>query len=100
MFNNRVTIKGDIMEYTSYNTRVVEEHKRNVNIYYGVLDIIINKDTNGMKRIKHHMRLLNGYMKHIPYELFSNLSIIKCYRLKEIQLRVLYNHLLFNGHIK
>ena len=84
------------MEYTSYNTRVVQEHKRNLVILKGGL-IIIGGD---MVRILHHMHKLNGYMKHIPYELFSNLSIIKCYGLKEIQLRVMYNHLLFNGYIK
>ena len=88
------------MQYTSYNNRVVQEHKRNVNIYYGVLDVIINKDTKGMKNIKHHMIKLNKYHKHIPYELFINLYVVKCYRLKPIQLRVLYNSLLFNGHIK
>ena len=63
-------------------------------------DVIINKDTHGMKRIKYHMKQLNKYNKHIRYELFINLSVIRCYGLNNIQLQVLYNNLLFNGHIK
>jgi hypothetical protein len=86
--------------YAMNNNNVIVEHKRNVNIYYGVLDIIINKDTHGMKNIKYHMKQLNKYNKHIRYELFINLSVIRCYGLNNIQLKVLYNNLLFNGHIK
>ena len=82
------------------NNQIVIEHKRNINIYYNVLDIIINRDTHGMKRIKYHMKQLNKYNKHIRYELFINLSVIRCDGLNNIQLRVLYNNLLFNGHIK
>ena len=88
------------MMYTMRTNRVVVEHKRNLNIYYGVLDVIINKDTNGMKLIKYHMIKLNRYNKHIRFKLFVNLSVIRCYGLNNIQLRVLYNNLLFNGHIK
>ena len=86
--------------YTMTSNRITQEHKRNINIYYGVLDVIINKDTNGMKQIKYHMIKLNRYNKHIRFELFINLSVIRCYSLNNIQLRVLYNNLLFNGHIK
>jgi len=86
--------------YTMTSNRITQEHKRNINIYYGVLDVIINKDTNGMKQIKYHMIKLNRYNKHIRFKLFVNLSVIRCYGLNNIQLRVLYNNLLFNGHIK
>ena len=86
--------------YTMTSNRITQEHKRNINIYYGVLDVIINKDTNGMKQIKYHMIKLNRYNKHIRFKLFVNLSVIRCYGLNNIQLRVLYNNLLFNGYIK
>ena len=86
--------------YAMSNNNIVREHKRNVNIYYGVLDIIINKNTNGMKSIKYHMSKLNKYHKHISFGMFSNLSIIRQYKLKQIQLQVLYNNLLFNSYIK
>ena len=93
-FNQRVINKGVIMQYTTYKSRVVEEHKRNMNILDGILLIV---DINN---IKYHMLKLNRYNKHIPYKLFINLYVVKCYRLKPIQLRVLYNSLLFNSHIK
>jgi hypothetical protein len=82
------------MRYTSYNNRITQEHKRNLLI---LNDILLMVD---IKRIKHHMCLLNKYTPHIRYELFINLSVIRCYSLNRIQLRVLYNNLLFNGHIK
>jgi len=94
MFNKRVINKGVIMQYTSYNNRIVEEHKRNVKILTNVLLIV---DINN---IKHHMIKLNKYHKHISCGLFSNLSITRCYGLKTIQLRVLYNYLLYNSILK
>ena len=94
MFNNRVIIKGVNMLYTSYNTRVVQEHKRNTLI---LNDILILVD---IKNIKYHMHKLNKQLEHIPHELFINLYLIKQYKLNKIQLRVLYNNLLFNGYIK
>ena len=86
--------------YAMNNNDIVIEHKRNINIYYNVLDVIINKDTHGMKRIKYHMKQLNKYTPHIKFKLFSNLSVIRCYGLNNIQLQVLYNHMLFNGYLK
>ena len=80
--------------YTSYNQRIVREHKRNVNI---LNDILLMVD---IKRIKHHMRLLNKYTPHIRHKLFINLSVVRCYGINTIQLRVLYNNLLYNGYIK
>jgi len=82
------------MQYTSYNTRIVREHKRNVLILNDILMIV---DINN---IKYHMHKLNKQLENIPYELFINLYIIKQYKLKNIQLRVIYNNLLFNGYIK
>jgi len=95
MFNNRVINKGvnSIMYATSNNT-IVQEHKRNMNILKGVLLIVT------IKHIKHHMKLLNGYHSHISFGMFSKLSIIKQYKLKPIQLEVLYNNLLFNSYLK
>ena len=94
MFSKRVINKGVIMKYTSYNNRVVQEHKRNMKILDNILMLI---DINN---IKHHMRLLNCYHKNVSIGMFSTLSIIRRYKLNNIQLRVLYNNLLFNGHVK
>ena len=80
--------------YATNNNRIVIEHKRNVNILEGVLLIV------DIKHIKHHMRKLNKYHQHISFGMFSSLSIIKQYKLKTIQLRVLYNSLYYNGFIK
>ena len=80
--------------YTSYNNRVTREHKRNQVI---LNDILMNID---IRHVKYHMSKLNKYNKHIRFELFINLSVIRCYGLNNIQLRVLYNNLLFNGDIK
>ena len=95
MFNKRVTNKGDnnIMYATTENN-IIREHKRNMNILEGVLIIV------DIKHIKYHMRKLNTYHNHITFGMFSNLSIIKVYNLKEIQLQVLYNSLYHNGFIK
>ena len=79
---------------TSYNKRLVEEHKRNTLILDNIL-LIVN-----IKRIKYHMYKLNKYNRHIKYRLFVNLSVVRCYGLNTIQLQVLYNNLLFNGHLK
>ena len=46
------------------------------------------------------MNKLNKQVKHIHYRLFINLYVIKQYNLNNIQLRVLYNNMLFNSHIK
>ena len=94
MSSKRVINKGDNIMYTMNNNNIVVEHKRNMNILDGVLLIV------DVKNIKHHMFNLNKYHKHIPYELFINIYIVKRYKLKPIQLRVLYNNLLFNSHIK
>ena len=80
--------------YTSYNQRLVREHKRNVIILNDILILI------DVKRVKHHMKQLNKYTPHIKFGLFSNLSVIRCYGLNNIQLQVLYNHMLFNGYLK
>ena len=80
--------------YTMTSNNIVREHKRNINILQGVLCII------DVKRVKYHMKQLNKYNQHIKFELFSNLSVIRCYGLNNIQLQVLYNNLLFNGYIK
>jgi len=93
VFRERVIIKG-VNRYTIKNNQVVQEHKRNINILQGVLCRI------DIKRVKYHMIKLNRYNKHIRFKLFVNLSVIRCYGLNNIQLRVLYNNLLFNGHIK
>ena len=95
MFDKRVTNIGvyNIM-YAMNNNNIVREHKRNVNILEGVLMIV------DIKHIKYHMRKLNTYHSHISLGMFSNLSIIKVYNLKAIQLQVLYNSLFYNGYIK
>ena len=95
MFNKRVTNKGvnNIM-YANQDNSITREHKRNLNILDGVLLIV------DIKHIKHHMKLLNSYHQHITFGMFSNLSIVKVYKLKVIQLQVLYNSLYYNGHIK
>ena len=80
--------------YTMTINNIVREHKRNINILQGVLCRI------DVKRVKYHMKQLNKYNQHIKFELFSNLSVIRCYGLNNIQLQVLYNNLLFNGYIK
>ena len=80
--------------YTMTSNNIVREHKRNINILQGVLCRI------DVKRVKYHMKQLNKYNQHIKFELFSNLSVIRCYGLNNIQLQVLYNNLLFNGYIK
>ena len=83
--------------YTIVSNNVVREHKRNVNILQGVNDII---GFEGLYNILYHMKKLNKYNKHIRFGLFINLSVIRCYKLNNIQLQVLYNHMLFNGDIK
>ena len=80
--------------YSNQENNITREHKRNVNILEGVLIIV------DIKHIKYHMRKLNTYHNHITFGMFSNLSIIKVYNLKEIQLQVLYNSLYYNGYIK
>ena len=95
MFNKRVTNKRSYnnMYATTENT-ITREHKRNLNILEGVLIIV------DIKHIKHHMKKLNSYHQHISLGMFSNLSIVKVYKLKVIQLNILYNRLYYNGHIK
>ena len=95
MFNNRVINKGSNNNmYSTSNNTIVKEHKRNMNILEGILLIV------DIKAIKHHMRLLNGYHQHISLGMFSSLSIIKQYKLKVIQLEILYNSLYYNVFIK
>ena len=95
MSNNRViNIKDNNIMYATSNNPIVQEHKRNTNILEGVLLIVDSKS------IKHHMRLLNGYHSHITFGMFSTLSIVKQYKLKAIQLEVLYNSMYYNGFIK
>ena len=95
MFNKRVTNKGVYNNmYSNQENSITREHKRNLNILEGVL-IIVN-----IQRIKNHMKVLNSYHNHISLGMFSNLSIVKVYNLKEIQLQVLYNSLFYNGYIK
>ena len=95
MFNQRVfNIGVNNNMYANINNQIIIEHKRNKNILEGVLLIV------DIKNILHHMRLLNGYHEHISFGMFSNLSIVRCYGLKVIQLRVLYNNLLHNSYIK
>ena len=95
MFNKRVTNKGVYNNmYAITNNRIIVEHKRNLNILEGVLIIV------DIKHIKHHMKKLNKYQQHISYGMFSNLSIVKVYNLKAIQLTILYNSLYYNGYIK
>ena len=95
MFNKRVTNKGVYNNmYAMINNNIVQEHKRNVNILEGVLLIV------DIKSIKHHMKKLNNYHSHITLGMFSCLSIVKQYKLKPIQLNVLYNNLYYNRYIK
>ena len=95
MFNKRVTNKGvNNNMYATTSNSITREHKRNLNILDGVLLIV------DIKRIKHHMRLLNKYHQHISLGMFSCLSIVKQYKLKTIQLQVLYNSMYYNGFIK
>ena len=95
MFNKRVRNKrSNNNMYSNQENNITREHKRNLNILEGVL-IIVN-----IQRIKNHMKLLNSYHNHISLGMFSNLSIVKVYNLKEIQLQVLYNSLFYNGYIK
>ena len=94
MSNKRVIIKGVNIMYTMNNNDIVREHKRNMNI---LNDILLLVDINN---IKYHMNKLNKQVQHIHYRLFINLYVIKQYKLNNIQLRVLYNSLLFNSHIK
>ena len=97
MFNKRVTNKGvNNNMYAMNNNPIVREHKRNVEILQGVLLIV----GFGMVNILKNMHNLNRYHQHISLGMFSNLSIVKVYNLKAIQLQVLYNYLLFNSHIK
>ena len=95
MFNKRVINKrGNNNMYVNQENNITREHKRNTNILDGVL-IIVN-----IQRIKNHMKVLNSYHNHISLGMFSNLSIVKVYNLKAIQLQVLYNSLFYNGYIK
>ena len=95
MFNKRVINKGSNNNmYSNQENNITREHKRNVNILEGVLLIV------DIKRIKYHMKVLNNYHSHITFGMFSNLSIVKVYNLKTIQLQVLYNSLYHNGFIK
>ena len=80
--------------YATTNNRIIQEHKRNTLI---LNDILIIVDINN---IKYHMIKLNKQVKHIKFRLFINLYVIKQYKLNNIQLRVLYNNMLFNSHIK
>ena len=95
MFNKRVNKNKDIIKmYSINNNNIVIEHKRNLNILEGVLLIV------DIKHIKYHMKKLNKYHSHISLGMFSNLSIIKQYKLKDIQLQILYNNLYYNRYIK
>ena len=73
MFSNRVIKKGDNMQYTSYNKRIVQEHKRNTLILNDILVIV------DIVNIKHHMKVLNKQVKHIHYRLFINFPYIFYY---------------------
>ena len=95
MFNKRVINKGVYNNMYMYQSnRIVLEHKRNTLILNDMLLIV------DIKHIKHHMIKLNKYHKHISLGMFSSLTIVKRYRLKTIQLNVLYNYMLFNGLVK
>ena len=95
MFNKRVNKNKDIIKmYSINNNNIVIEHKRNLNILEGILLIV------DIKHIKYHMKKLNKYHSHISIGMFSNLSIIKQYKLKDIQLQILYNNLYYNRYIK
>ena len=80
--------------YANVTNNIVREHKRNLNILEGVLLIV------DIKHVKHHMKKLNKYHQHITLGMFSSLSIIKQYKLKVIQVNILYNSLYYNGFIK
>ena len=95
MFNKRVTNNKEyIIMYANVSNNIVREHKRNLNILEGVLLIV------DIKHVKHHMKKLNKYHQHITLGMFSSLSIIKQYKLKVIQVNILYNSLYYNGFIK
>ena len=95
MFNKRVINKGVYNNmYINQENSITREHKRNLNILDGVLIIV------DIKRIKHHMRKLNKYHQHISLGMFSCLSIVRVYKLKAIQVNILYNSLYYNGYIK
>ena len=95
MFNKRVINKGvNNNMYANETNNIIREHKRNVNILEGVLIIV------DIKHIKHHMKKLNKYHQHISLGMFSSLTIIRQYKLKTIQLQVLYNSMYYNGYIK
>ena len=80
--------------YATIENNITREHKRNMNIWNGVLLIV------DIANIKYHMNKLNKYHKHISFGMFSKLSIVKQYKLKNIQLQVLYNSLFYNSFIK
>ena len=95
MFNKRVTNKGvNNNMYINQENSITREHKRNLNILDGVLLIV------DIKRIKHHMKLLNRYHQHISFGMFSSLSIVRVYKINTIQLNILYNSLYYNSYIK
>ena len=95
MFKKRVINEGSYNNmYINQENSITREHKRNMNILEGILLIV------DIKHIKHHMKLLNSYHQHISLGMFSNLSIVKVYNLKSIQLNILYNSLYYNGYIK
>ena len=95
MFKQGVTNKGVFNKmYATTNNRIIQEHKRNQLILNDVLVIV------DMSNINYHMNKLNKQVQHIHYKLFINLYVIKQYKLNNIQLRVLYNNMLFNSLIK
>ena len=95
MFKKRVINIGVYNNmYINQENSITREHKRNLNILEGILIIV------DIKHVKYHMRKLNTYHQHISLGMFSNLSIVKVYNLKPIQLNILYNSLYYNGYIK
>ena len=95
MFKQRVTNNKEyLIMYATTNNRIIQEHKRNQLILNDVLVIV------DMSNINYHMNKLNKQVQHIHYKLFINLYVIKQYKLNKIQLHVLYQHMLFNSHIK
>ena len=95
MFKQRVTNNKEyLIMYATTNNRIIQEHKRNQLILNDVLVIV------DMSNINYHMNKLNKQVQHIHYKLFINLYVIKQYKLNNIQLRVLYNNMLFNSLIK
>ena len=95
MFKKRVINIGVYNNmYINQENSITREHKRNLNILEGILIIV------DIKHVKYHMRKLNTYHQHISLGMFSNLSIVKVYNLKTIQLNILYNSLYYNGYIK